>query len=125
MSKGVALVIGAGDATGGAVAKRFAAGGYTAAITRRPRHMDKLEALAEEIRAAGGEAVPFGVDARDEDDTEGLFEEIERELRAATTAAGAPWSGAGAGARFARGSRGASSECWVWSSTRRWGMRCS
>ena len=78
--KGVALVIGAGDATGGAVARRFAVGGYTTAITRRPRNMDRLEALAEEIRAAGGRAVPFGVDAREEDDTVGLFEEIERDL---------------------------------------------
>lgn len=80
MTKGVALVIGAGDATGGAVAKRFAAGGYTAAITRRPRNLDRLESLAGEIRAAGGEAVAFGVDAREEDDTIGLFEEIERDL---------------------------------------------
>jgi NAD(P)-dependent dehydrogenase (short-subunit alcohol dehydrogenase family) len=29
----VALVIGAGDATGGTIAKRFAAGGYTAFAT--------------------------------------------------------------------------------------------
>ena len=76
----VCLVIGAGDATGAAVARRFAREGFTACITRRPRHMDKLEALAEEIRAAGGKAVPFGVDARDEDDTVGLFEEIERDV---------------------------------------------
>ena len=80
MSKGVALVVGAGDATGGAVAKRFARAGYTAAVTRRPRNMDRLEALAEEIIAEGGQAAAFGVDAREEDDTIGLFEEIERDL---------------------------------------------
>ena len=77
---GVALVIGAGDATGGAVARRFAAEGYTVAMTRRARNLDRLEALAEDIRGIGGEAVAFGVDARDEDDTVGLFEEIERDL---------------------------------------------
>ena len=33
--KGVALVIGAGDATGGAIAKRFAREGYFACVTRR------------------------------------------------------------------------------------------
>ena len=36
----VALVIGAGEATGGAIARRFARGGYTACVTRRDA--DKL-----------------------------------------------------------------------------------
>lgn len=76
----VALVIGAGDATGGAIARRFAREGYITCITRRPRHMHKLEALAAQICVEGGRAVPFGVDARDEDDTVGLFEEIERDI---------------------------------------------
>lgn len=80
MNERVCLVIGAGDATGGAVARRFAKGGYTAVITRRPRNMDRLEALADAIRADGGTAVPMGVDARDEDDTVGMFEEIERDI---------------------------------------------
>jgi NAD(P)-dependent dehydrogenase (short-subunit alcohol dehydrogenase family) len=31
----VALVIGAGDATGGAIARRFAREGYVACVTRR------------------------------------------------------------------------------------------
>ena len=35
MTRPVALVVGAGDATGGAIARRFAAGGYTACVTRR------------------------------------------------------------------------------------------
>ena len=34
----VALVVGAGDATGGAVARRFARGGYTVCATRRTTH---------------------------------------------------------------------------------------
>ena len=54
----VALVIGAGDATGGAIAKRFAAGGYTACVTRR--EPDRLEPLLQAIRDAGGAAHGFG-----------------------------------------------------------------
>src|ERR1700712_4663367 len=48
----VALVVGAGDATGGAVARRFARGGYHVCATRRK--LDQLQPLLEEIRAAGG-----------------------------------------------------------------------
>ena len=74
----VALVIGAGDATGGAIAKRFAAGGYTACVTRR--EADKLEPLLEAIRAAGGQAHGFGSDARKEEDVIALVETIERDI---------------------------------------------
>jgi NAD(P)-dependent dehydrogenase (short-subunit alcohol dehydrogenase family) len=77
---GVALVIGAGDATGGAIARRFAAAGYTAAITRRPRNLDELEKLATRIRAEGGRAAAYGVDARAEDDMVGLLARVEAEL---------------------------------------------
>jgi len=78
--KTACLVVGAGDDLGGAVARRFAADGHVACITRRPRHLDRLEALAEQIRAAGGEARAFGVDAREEEDTIRLVETIEREV---------------------------------------------
>ncbi len=47
---GVALVIGAGDSTGGAIAKRFAREGYVACVTRRSA--DKLAPLVDEIKAA-------------------------------------------------------------------------
>jgi short-subunit dehydrogenase len=77
-SKPVAVVIGAGDATGGAIAKRFARGGYTVCCTRR--NLDKLEPLLQEIRAAGGEAHGFGSDARDEDAVGALFDEIESRI---------------------------------------------
>ncbi len=80
MSPRVCLVIGAGDATGGAIAKRFAREGYVACITRRPRHLHKLEALAEDIRGAGGSAHAFGVDARSEAETVALFDRIERDV---------------------------------------------
>ena len=46
------LVIGAGDATGGAIARRFAREGYIACVTRR--NVEKLEPLLAQIRADGG-----------------------------------------------------------------------
>ncbi len=73
----VCLVIGAGDATGAAIAKRFARGGLHACVVRRPRHTDQLEALAEEIRQSGHDASAHGVDARDEDQMVALIEQIE------------------------------------------------
>jgi short-subunit dehydrogenase len=76
--KGVALVIGAGDATGGAIAKRFAKGGYVACVTRRSA--DKLQPLVDEIRAGGGEAHGFASDARKEEEVQALVERIEREI---------------------------------------------
>lgn len=72
------LVIGAGDATGGAIAKRFAREGYIACVTRRSA--DKLEPLVQEIRAAGGEAHAFGSDARKEDEMVSLIEHIESQI---------------------------------------------
>jgi NAD(P)-dependent dehydrogenase (short-subunit alcohol dehydrogenase family) len=74
----VALVIGAGDATGGAIARRFARGGYTACVTRRTA--DKLAPLVERIRAEGGQAHGFASDARVEAEVQALFAKIEAEI---------------------------------------------
>ena len=74
----VALVIGAGDSTGGAIAKRFAAGGYVACMTRRDA--SKLAPLVEQIEAAGGKAYAFGSDARKEEEVVALVDRIEREI---------------------------------------------
>lgn len=73
-----AIIIGAGDATGGAVARRFAKGGYVACVTRRSA--EKLQPLITEIKAAGGEARGFGSDARDEAQVIDLFSTVEREV---------------------------------------------
>ncbi len=73
----VALVIGAGDATGGAIARRFARGGYTACLTRR--NAEKLQPLIDQITAEGGQAFGFGVDARNEEQAIALIDRIERE----------------------------------------------
>ncbi len=72
------LVIGAGDATGGAIARRFAREGYIACVTRRTE--EKLHPLINEIRAAGGQAHAFGSDARVEDEMVALIEKIERDI---------------------------------------------
>jgi len=72
------LVVGAGDATGGAIARRFAREGYVACVTRRTA--EKLAPLVERIRAEGGVAFPFGSDARIEDEVVKLIGHIEREV---------------------------------------------
>ncbi len=76
MTNPAALIIGAGDALGGAIARRFAREGFTACVVRR--NADKLAPLVDAIRAEGGEAVPFGVDARKEEQMVELVERIER-----------------------------------------------
>lgn len=72
------LVMGAGDATGGAIAKRFAREGYVACVARR--NADKLTSLVDDITAAGGTARAFGCDARIEEQVLELFATIEREV---------------------------------------------
>jgi NAD(P)-dependent dehydrogenase (short-subunit alcohol dehydrogenase family) len=72
------LVVGAGDATGGAIARRFAREGYVACVTRRSA--DKLQPLLETIRAEGGEAHGFASDARKEEEMIALVDRIEREI---------------------------------------------
>ncbi|WP_343665953.1 SDR family oxidoreductase [Paraburkholderia tropica] len=78
MQKKAVLVIGAGDATGSAIARRFAREGYIACVTRR--HADKLAPLVAQIEAEGGIAHAFGSDARKEEDMIALFAEIEANI---------------------------------------------
>lgn len=78
--KGACLIVGVGDGLGSAIARAFAAEGLAVCMTRRSRHLDALEALAEEIRGAGGEAHAYGVDARSEQEMEDLFARVEREV---------------------------------------------
>ncbi|HEX7967546.1 MAG TPA: SDR family NAD(P)-dependent oxidoreductase, partial [Stellaceae bacterium] len=80
MDKKVALVIGAGDALGGAIARRFAREGFVACVVRR--NGEKLAPLVDAIRSAGGEAIAFGVDARKEEQMTDLVRRIERDTGA-------------------------------------------
>ena len=80
MPSPAAVVIGAGDATGGAIARAFAAEGLTACVNRRERNADQLEALARSIRDDGYEARAFPADARDEAAMIALFAQVEAEV---------------------------------------------
>lgn len=71
----VALIIGAGDATGGAIARRFAQEGLVTCVTRRT--LEKLTPLKAAIEGAGGVCHAFGSDARDEEAVVSLFAHIE------------------------------------------------
>src|SRR2546425_9011331 len=61
-----AAVIGAGDFIGAAIAKKFAAEGFTVFAGRR--NGEKLAPLVAEIEQAGGTAVGCSLDARKEDE---------------------------------------------------------
>ncbi len=71
----VALIVGAGDSTGGAIARRFAKEGYTACVTRRS--FDALRPLIEQITLSGRKAQGFASDARKEEEVVALVEQIE------------------------------------------------
>ncbi|HAY08248.1 MAG TPA: SDR family oxidoreductase [Hyphomonas sp.] len=80
MPQGAALIVGAGDATGGAIAKAFAREGLVACVSRRPRNLESLNELVAQIEAEGGKARAYGVDAREEEATAALVDQIEAEV---------------------------------------------
>lgn len=71
----VALLVGAGDAIGAAVARRFALGGFTVCIARR--EPEKSNDLIEEMKAKGAVVKAFSVDARQEESVQALFTRVE------------------------------------------------
>ena len=74
----VALLVGAGDAIGAAVARRFARGGYKVCVARR--EAAKSQGLLDEAKAAGHNIRAFSVDARNEAEVQGLFARVEAEV---------------------------------------------
>ncbi|WP_426036437.1 SDR family NAD(P)-dependent oxidoreductase [Brevundimonas sp. DC300-4] len=74
------LIVGAGDGVGAAIARAFAREGLAVCVTRRPRHLEQLEALADSIRAGGGQAHALGVDARNEAEMIALVDRIEADI---------------------------------------------
>ncbi|MEP5765721.1 MAG: SDR family NAD(P)-dependent oxidoreductase [Halieaceae bacterium] len=75
---GVALVVGAGAGTGSALVKAFAAAGHPVVAARR--QLEPLQALLEEVSAAGGTAHRLALDARDEDAVINCFSKIEKDI---------------------------------------------
>lgn len=75
--KGVAVLVGAGDAIGAAVAQRFAKGGYTVCIARRDAA--KSQALVDAMKAEGHDVRAFSVDARQEAAVQDFFAQVEKE----------------------------------------------
>ncbi|MBC7984002.1 MAG: SDR family NAD(P)-dependent oxidoreductase [Candidatus Obscuribacterales bacterium] len=71
-----AVVIGAGDYIGAAIAKKFAAEGFTIFAGRR--NGDKLAPLVAEIEAVSGKVVARSVDARKEDELTAFLQEADR-----------------------------------------------
>ncbi len=72
---GRVLIVGAGDYIGAAIARRFAAGGFTVCLGRR--NGDRLAPLVAEIEAMGSTAHAYDFDARDEEVVQARFAEIE------------------------------------------------
>jgi NAD(P)-dependent dehydrogenase (short-subunit alcohol dehydrogenase family) len=77
-ARGVAILVGAGDAIGAAVARRFAEGGYTVCICRR--EAAKSQGLVDELKAKGHNIHAFSVDARQEAEVQKLFAEVEQSI---------------------------------------------
>jgi hypothetical protein len=76
--KGVVMLVGAGDAIGAAVARRYARGGYKVCIGRRDA--SKSAALLQELKTAGHEVHAFSVDARKEEEVQKLFSLVEETI---------------------------------------------
>ena len=74
----VAILVGAGDAIGAAVAQRFAKGGYTVCICRRDAA--KSQKLVDELTFSGLKIHAFSVDARQEAEVQALFAKVEKEI---------------------------------------------
>jgi NAD(P)-dependent dehydrogenase (short-subunit alcohol dehydrogenase family) len=70
-----AAVIGAGDYIGAAIAKKFAAEGFTVFAGRR--NGDKLAPLVAEVEARGGRIVARALDARKEDEVTAFLRDAD------------------------------------------------
>src|SRR5476651_1954370 len=70
-----AAIIGAGDFIGSAIARKFAAEGYTVFAGRRTA--DKLSALKKDIESGGGRCEARALDARKEEDVVAFLNEAD------------------------------------------------
>lgn len=70
-------IVGAGDFIGAAIARKFAAQGYTVFLGRR--NGEKLDPLKAEIEAAGGRVFTRSLDAREEEQVVAFMRDAEAE----------------------------------------------
>jgi len=70
-----AAIVGAGDYIGAAIARKFAAEGFTVFVGRR--HGEKLAPLVADIEASGGRAVGRALDARKEDEVTAFLRDAD------------------------------------------------
>ena len=75
----VALVTGAGRGIGKAIATTLAKNGATVVLVSRT--LTELENVRDEIKGAGGEAIPLRADVTREADVAGVFREIEGKFK--------------------------------------------
>jgi len=74
----VALIAGVGDGLGGAVARRFARGGYQTVLVARSA--DRLARIAGDIESAGGRGIAYVADLREESAVGKLFDDVEAQI---------------------------------------------
>jgi NADP-dependent 3-hydroxy acid dehydrogenase YdfG len=77
--KGAAIVIGVGaeSGLGAALARRFAREGLS--VTIGGRTLERLQAIAAQIKGTGGMAAPKVADATSEHDVAAIFDEADRD----------------------------------------------
>lgn len=73
----IVLITGASSGIGAALARGFAAAG--ASVVLAARRVDRLEAIAHELRASGARALPVALDVADPTSFSALFDYVERE----------------------------------------------
>jgi len=78
LSGRVALVTGASSGIGAQFARSLSRSG--AAVVLAARRADRLQALADEMKAAGGKALPVAMDVADEPSTRAAFDAAEAEF---------------------------------------------
>ncbi|KAH7925243.1 NAD(P)-binding protein [Leucogyrophana mollusca] len=78
--KGIALVTGAAQGIGRAIALRLASDGFDVALNDIPRKKDQLADVAREIDATGHRAISVYADVRVEAEVKGMVAEVVNEL---------------------------------------------
>ncbi|GAA5947176.1 hypothetical protein JCM3765_001559 [Sporobolomyces pararoseus] len=76
-SKTLAVILGAGPGTGASIARACAVDGSSVALLAR--NAASLKEVAESVKQAGGDAVPFSCDATSQDSIENAFKEIKKQ----------------------------------------------